>query len=98
MKDLDTVVCYKHKKTGMCIDMKYIKGNEDKTIRLLEGIYRTFEKDYRVKEIPFSEDWEMKLYYFEPRDYNRIMVGDIDKELNDEMLRLIDERIIKYGK
>ena len=97
MKDLDTVVCYEHKKTGMCIDMKYIKGNEDKTLRLLEGTYRTFEKDYQVKEIPFSEDWELRIYYFRPSDYNRIMVGDIDKELNDKILRLIDERIIKYG-
>ena len=79
MKDLDTVVCYEHKKTGMCIDMKYIKGNEDKTLRLLEGTYRTFDKDYQVKEIPFSEDWELRIYYSRthPRKYIRQNVQSV---------------------
>lgn len=98
MKNLDTMVYFAHKVTGFCIDMKYIKHNRHKTIRLLEGEYKSFEKDYRVKDIPFSEDWEIKIYCFEPSEYNRLMIGDIDKELNDKVMSLIDERIIKYGK
>lgn len=98
MKDLDTIVCYEHKATGMCIDMKYIKGNKHRTLRLLEGLYRAYEKDYKISDIPYSEDWEMKLYCFEPSEYNRLTVGDIDKKLNDKIISLIDERIIKYGK
>lgn len=98
MKNLDTIVCYKHKETGICIDMKYIKYNKRKTLRLCEGLYRVCDKEYIISDIPYSKEWEMKLYYFKPSEYNRLMVGDIDKELNEKIVSLIDERIIKYEK
>lgn len=98
MIDLETVVCYKHKETDLCLDVKYIKGNAEKNLRLLEGLYKAYEKDYKVKDIPFSDDWEMVLNYFSPNDYMRIMRGEIDKELNERLVKLIDERKMKNGK
>lgn len=98
MIDLETVVYYKHKETGLCVDIRYLKGNRDKEIMLLEDVRSMKKKKYQIREIPFSEDWEMKLYYFKPVEYNRLMIGDIDKALNDKLLNLIDERMIKNGR
>lgn len=98
MVDLETVVCYKHKETDLCVDTKYIKGNAEKNLRLLEGLYKAYEKEYKVKDIPFSDDWKIVLCYFSPNEYMRIMRGDIDKELNGKLVNLIDERKMKDGK
>lgn len=94
MQDLDIVVCFEHRETGMCIDMKYIKSHLKRTLRIVQGFDfpRAYEKEYLIDRIPFSDDWEMKLNYLKPEDYNRLMIGDIDKELNDKVVKIIDTR------
>lgn len=94
MIDLETVVCYMHKETKFRIDLKYIKANFEKKIRFYNSLVdvEVNEKEYEVKDILHSEDWELVLCYFQPVEYMRIMRGDIDKELNDKMVNLIDGR------
>lgn len=89
---METVVCFKHKELKLCLDMKYLREHRGKIIRFVDGLNYFKQHDYKVDEIPFSDDWEMEVKYFEPQEVSRIVsdVGLIDRDLREKLYKITD--------
>lgn len=87
---METVVCYRHKEYKMLVDMKYIKEHLGKTITFIDRSKPLERYDYKVEEIPFSEDWKIEVRYFKQEEFNNLLRGCIDRKLCDKLLKIID--------
>lgn len=87
---METVVCYRHKERKLLVDMKYIKEHLGKTITFIDWSKPLERYDYKVEEIPFSEDWEIEVRYFKPEEVNNLLRGCIDRKLYDRLQKIVD--------
>lgn len=89
---METAVCYRHKESRICLDMKYLKEHKDKVISISDWRKPLDIYKYKTMEIPFSDDWEVEIRYFEPSEVHRALTDTrlIDEDLRKKLYKIID--------